>query len=99
MLGQIYMQDEVVWLQSNGTGNFGVPIAPTEQTIKVRLDLTTRLVRNFAGEEITASGPILMPEEPSHDDKLRINGVERPIVSAASPKAWGAPSHYEVFVA
>ena len=99
MMASIYMQDTVTWVRSGGADAFGEPLGNTETTVKCRMNLPTRIVRDMTGSEVAASGPILFPQQPAHGDSLVIDGVTRPIVAFSSKRSLGAVAHWEVFVA
>ncbi len=93
-----YAKDDIVLVQANAPDQWGEPSAPTEITKKARVDMTTRLVRDFKGEEVTAAGTVLMKTKPGHDDKVRIDGEERAIIGIAEQKMFSRISHYEVYL-
>jgi hypothetical protein len=92
-----YLTDTVTWKKSQGGDAWGSPAAPVETAVKARIDRRTRLVRNFAGEEVTAAGSVLLLDKPGHEDLLTFDGADHAILAVAERKAWGV-SHYEVYV-
>ncbi len=93
------MKDDVIWVRSNGKDKWQKPLAPTEQPVKARVNLTARLVRSSAGDEVVAQGPILFPQEPTFDDRIRIKSVDRTVIAFKPGRSFGKATHWEVFVA
>jgi hypothetical protein len=93
-----YLTDSVTRLAHGGTDQWGEPNAPTETVVRARVTPSTRLVRNFAGEEVVAGYELLVKDKPSPLDKFRIDGRDCPIVRIDVVKGWGV-SHYRVYTA
>lgn len=59
------------------------PNSPTTEDVNGYIEWKTKLVINFAGEEELAAGFVLIEYDAdlTHEDKIRINSVDHPIVT------------------
>jgi len=59
------------------------PIAPTEEAVTGYVEWETKLVRDFAGEEVVSRGHVILTYDGAinHKDKIKINGDEYVIVA------------------
>jgi len=64
------------------------PNPPTLEDISGYLEWKTKIVRNLAGEEVISSGNFLFSYDGTidHNDKLRINGKDYPILALEPAK-------------
>jgi len=82
-----YLTDEITIIKSAGVDKWGEPLTPEEIETKARIDYKTRLVRNFAGEQVVSSATILLKNrELSHEDKIKFDGIEHAILNIAKKK-------------
>lgn len=83
----VYLSDNIVLIQSEGVDKWGEPLSPTEISLKALIDYKTRLVRNFAGEEVVASARIMLKNMIlSHNDKIKFDDIEHAILNIAKKK-------------
>jgi len=64
------------------------PNPPTLEPVSGYVERKTKLVRNLAGEEVLSSGHMLLSYDGTidHNDKLRIDGKDYPILSIEKGK-------------
>lgn len=94
-----YERDSVTWLQNAGYDTYGDPNTPTSVSVSARVKWATSRVVNQQGQEILASGSLLMSGRPTADkDKIRIAGVDHLVVAVREIKSFSRVSHYEVFI-
>ena len=79
---------------------WGEPLPVTLVSFKGYIDRKTRLIRNFAGEQVVSSALVLTPHDLTiiHEDKLRFDGEDHAILNIAEQKHF-SKTHYEVFCA
>lgn len=84
-----YMTDSLEWIQSGGRDQWGEPLAATTVSILGRIDRSQKLVRDYAGQEVVASGSVLMTAGcPSPGvDRLKWDGRERLIVAVTEERS------------
>lgn len=92
-----YLTDSIVWVQSTGNDEFGDPLTPTSTTIKARVNWVTKLVTDFAGEQVLAAGHVDMKSKPSHADNLTISGVDHIIIRIEELKSYSRVWGYRVY--
>ena len=94
-----YFVDSIVLVQSGGVDKWGEPLPVTLVSFKGYIARRTRLIRNFAGEEVVSSATVLTPYDLTiiHEDKLRFDGSDHAILNIAEQKHF-SKTHYEVFV-
>ena len=95
----VYFTDSITWVRAAGVDQWGEPLTATEVSIRARVNWKTRLVRNFAGEQVIAAGTVLVSDKPSHEDNVEIDGVLHVILAIHEKKVFATVSHYEVFFA
>lgn len=84
-----YLTDAVGILTPAPVDKFGEPAGEaTFASTKARVNWTTKLVRNFAGEQVIAAGTVWLAHKPEHTDRIRIDGVDHAILSIAEKKSW-----------
>jgi len=95
-----YFQDTITVIYSNGTDQWGEPIAATETTMKAYIDFKTHLVRNLAGEQVVSSGIVyVMPATTiQHDDFIEYNSVRYAILKINPGKDFSS-NHQEIHLA
>lgn len=95
-----YFVDSIVHVQSTGVDKWGEPLPVVLVTFKGRIDRKTRLVRNFAGEQVVSAAMILVPSSLTvlHQDKFRFDGEDHAILNIAEQKHF-SKTHQEIFVA
>lgn len=108
-----YCIDDVTIIQSGGHDSWNEPLAPTEISVKGKIEYKTKLIRDLKGEGVVAgtagaamaSAMVRFPgsidvdlgRDLSHEDKLKFDGVEHVILKIDKPKAFSSPI-YEVYV-
>jgi len=94
----IYRTETITWRRAATPDQWGERGNPTDTPIPARVTWKTRLVRNFAGEEVAAAGSVLMDQMPGHDDLIRVNYIDHAILAIDEVQDFSV-SHYEVFIA
>ncbi len=74
-----YLTDTVTWTR-RGADKWGKPLTPVSQTIKCRHKIGSTLTVAYQGQQVLASGSIIMRAQPGHADTFQIDGVDHPIV-------------------
>lgn len=102
-----YSVDSVIIHKWNGNDQWGEPLADSLIPVKGYVVWKTRLVRDIRGEEVVSTVSVLLDKKIekaiclnralAHEDRIAVDGIVRPIVSIAKPKAFSGP-HYEVFL-
>lgn len=84
-----YLRDSVVWVQP-GTPDalYHEPTAPTETTIKARVELKRHVVRDARGTEVVAEGLIFMSAKPGYNDTFTYDGRTWTVVAISEGKGW-----------
>jgi hypothetical protein len=90
--------NETVTLVSKTLDTWGALSETTTSDVQARVDWKTRLVRNFAGEQVVSAGTVILLEMPSHESLVRISGTDHTILAISEKQAFRA-SHYEVSIA
>ena len=95
-----YFQDTITVIYSNGTDQWGEPIAATETEMKAYIDFKTHLVRNLAGEQVVSSGIVyVMPATTiQHDDFIEYNSKRYAILKINPGKDFSG-NHQEIHLA
>jgi hypothetical protein len=76
-----YMTDTVVLIRKNGTASWGEK-SFTETPARARVEYTSRLIRNTAGEVVTLQAIVYLNDtELSVGDKIRFDDVEHPVIT------------------
>lgn len=78
----VYGVDSLYIVRSGGDDQWGEPLPVTLEAVTGYIEWKTRLVRNFAGEEVASRASILLNYDGTidHLDKVRIDGVDYPII-------------------
>lgn len=78
----VYAIDSFYIIRSGGDDAWGEPLPVTLEAVTGYIEWKTRLVRNFAGEEVASRASILLNYDGTidHLDKIRITGVDYPIL-------------------
>lgn len=98
-LGGIYARDQIIWLQFQGRDDYGDPLAYVEASIPARVTWKVRRVTNRQGEEVIASGSVLMHAKPSAgEDRIRIDSVDHLIVAVKENKGFARVYSYEAYI-
>lgn len=94
-----YFIDSIVLVQKT-YDKWGEPLADTLVTFSGRIERKTRLVRNFAGEQVVSGAMVYAPSSLTitHVDRLRFDGTDHVILSI-NTQADFSVSHQEVFIA
>jgi hypothetical protein len=95
-----YFVDAITLVRSNGYDKWGEPLATTSVSFSGYIERKTRLVRNFAGEQVVSSAMIYCPATLTitHEDKMNFDGADHVILNIVKQKDFSA-THIEVFVA
>lgn len=81
----VYLTDTIV-IKKITYDQWGEPSETTE-TVKARVEYKTRLVRNFAGEQVVSSARVMLSNRIlSHADKINFDNVDHSILSIAKMK-------------
>ena len=87
---KVYSVDDVIIVRAADPpyDEWNNPNAPTLESVSGYLEWKTKLVRNLAGEEVLSRGNFLLTYDKTidHTDKLRINGVDYPILALEPAK-------------
>lgn len=95
----VYLKDTVSIVTPAEADKFGDPVGDdTVASVNARVNWKTKLVRNFAGEEVVAAGTVLLKASPDHAAQIRIDDVDHAILAIAEKKHFSV-SHYEVAIA
>jgi hypothetical protein len=95
-----YFVDAITLVRSGGFDQWGEPLAVTNVAFNGYIERKTRLIRNFAGEQVVSSALIYCPSTLviTHDDKVNFDGADHSILSIVLQKDFSA-THNEVYVA
>jgi len=79
----VYSVDNIIIVRDAGYDKWNKPKPVTTETVSGYLEWKTKLVRNLAGEEVISRGNFLLTYDGTidHKDKLRINGIDYPILA------------------
>lgn len=72
----------------------------TNLALMGRVERSTKLVLNPKGEQVVATGPVLLPgtvPSVTHQDRLIIDGVEYAIVAISQKRSFSR-SHWELWI-
>lgn len=93
-----YLLDDVVITTKSGAYAWGEKPTATV-TVKARVEFGNKIVRNFAGEEVTSSAVIMMKDRAiTPEDKITIDGRLCAILSYKRYRAFGSYQILEVAV-
>jgi hypothetical protein len=93
-----YMTDQVVLVQKTGDISWGER-AEKETTVRARVDFKNRMVRDFRGEQVVSAATVTMQDRPLEAyDRIKIDGVEHPILSLQKHRAFSKNKILEVNV-
>ena len=94
-----YCIDSIVLVRKS-FDKWGEPLADVLTTFDGRIERKTRLVRNFAGEQVVSGAMIYVPSTLTitHVDQIRFDGADHVILSI-NTMADFSESHKEVYVA
>ncbi len=83
-----YLRDSLTIVRHGTRDEWGTESAATEEAVLGYIEWGTRLVRDIKGEEVASSANILLAYDATltHEDRIRIDGVEHPIISIALVK-------------
>lgn len=93
-----YCVDEISIYLWGGNDSWGEPLSGTIVDVKGYVEWSTKLLRNWKGEEVYSTVQVMLPKKidrqrwlgrpMSHEDKIRIGGesFERAIVHITTPK-------------
>ena len=78
-----YLKDKITIIRHGTTTQWGEAGTPSEETAYGFIKWESRRVLNIKGEEALSSAKILMTYDSTltHEDKIKIDGVEHPIVA------------------
>ncbi len=95
-----YCVDDITILRWQGDDDWNEPLAALEIDVKGYVDWKTRLIRDINGEEVVSRGSvyILYDGDLTHQDRLKINGVEYSIITVRYVKDFSDVAQ-EVFLA
>jgi hypothetical protein len=95
-----YCVDAITLVRSGGFDQWGEPLLTTSVAFNGYIERKTRLIRNFAGEQVVSSALIYCPSTLviTHDDKVNFDGADHSILSIVLQKDFSA-THNEVYVA
>ena len=84
----VYSVDSIIIVRDAGYDEWNQPNPSTLESVKGYVEWKTRLVRNLAGEEVISSGHVLLDYDGTidHQDKLRINSKDYPILTIEKGK-------------
>lgn len=74
-----YLTDSILWAR-HSSDRWGTKTAATITPVRCRHEIGSTLVTPYQGQQVQASGSVLMREQPSHSDTFRIDGAEHPII-------------------
>jgi hypothetical protein len=94
-----YFTDSIVLVQKS-FDKWGEPLADVLVTFDGRIDRKTRLVRNFAGEQVVSGAMVYVPATLTitHVDQLRFDGSDHVILSINTMTDF-SETHKEVYAA
>lgn len=91
-----YMTDTVTLIEKSGDSTWGEQ-TETETVVKARIDYKNRLVRDFAGEQVISSAMVTIKNRTlSPSARVKIDGVEHPILSFSKVRAFKSNPFLEV---
>lgn len=95
-----YFVDAITLVRSGGYDQWGEPLPTTSVAFDGYIERKTRLIRNYAGEQVISSAMIYCPSTlvVTHEDKMNFDGADHSILSIVPQKDFSA-THIEVFVA
>lgn len=95
-----YFVDAITLVRSNGYDQWGEPLATTCVAFDGYIERKTRLIRNFAGEQVVSSAMIYCPSTlvVTHEDKVNFDGADHVILNIVKQKDFSA-THTEIYVA
>lgn len=95
-----YCVDVITLVRSNGYDQWGEPLATTSVAFDGYIERKTRLIRNFAGEQVISSAMIYCPSTLviTHEDKVNFDGTDHVILNIVKQKDFSA-THTEIYVA
>jgi len=95
-----YFVDAITRVRHNGYDKWGEPLATTSVSFNGYIERKTRLVRNFAGEQVVSSAMIYCPATLTitHEDKMNFDGADHVILNIVKQKDFSA-THTEIYVA
>ena len=96
-----YSADSITIVRDMPRDKWGVPGTPTTEKILGVVTWKTRLVRNFAGEEVVSRGFIEATYDGTidHKDKIRINSVDYPILALEPLKTFNTKYGLRISIA
>jgi hypothetical protein len=95
-----YCVDDITISRYAGVDDYNEPLAPTIILAKGYVEWKTKLVRNFAGEQVVSAGMVylLYDSALTHQDRLEIDGVDHAILNCRVMKDF-SKNHLEVDIA
>ncbi len=84
----VYAVDSFYIVRSGGDDIWGEPLPVTLEAVTGYIEWETKLIRNFAGEEVASRGNILLNYDGTidHLDKVRIDSIDYPIIGLERAK-------------
>ena len=93
-----YLTDTVVLVRRTGTVTWGNR-SETETSVKARVEWKNRMVRDFKGEQVVSSASVLLKSQTLNaGDRIKIDDIERPILSIGKPKSFADTMMMEVSI-
>lgn len=91
MIGS-YMVDPVTIVRHAAPDTFNETGAPTLELTTGYIQWGSKLIRNVQGEQVVAAARVWLEHDATlnHEDKIRIDGVDHPILQIETPKDFEA---------
>ena len=87
---KVYSVDDIIIVRAADSpyDEWNNPNDPTLEPVSGYLEWKTKMVRNLAGEEVISRGNLLLAYDKTidHNDKLRINSIDYPILALEPAK-------------
>lgn len=95
-----YCVDDITLYRYAGSDEYNEPNPPTPIDLKGYVEWKTKLVRNFAGEQVVSSGMVYLLYDAAltHQDRLTIDGIDHAILNCVLQKDF-SKEHLEVYIA
>jgi hypothetical protein len=93
----IYQQDSITWVRHGTRDQWNEPAAATDVAIKARVDWRTKLVIDWNGEQVLASGSVILDSKPDHEDNLEINSISHIIIAVEEIKSFSKVLGYRAY--
>lgn len=93
-----YMTDTVILVKRASSTSWG-EASETETSVKARVDWKNRMVRDFKGEQVVSSAVVYLNDTTLNAyDRIKIDSIERPILSIQKNRAFSKNVILEVYI-